>query len=88
MRTTLTIDDALLRALKEAAHRSSRSFKDVVNDTLRAGLVRAGRTGARKYRLKPTPLGGVVAGVSLDKALQLADQLEELEISRKLEQRR
>ena len=88
MRTTLTIDDALIRALKEIAHKSARPFKDVVNDTLRAGLARSGRKKARKYSLRPAHLGGVAAGVDLNKALQLADNLEDLETARKLELRK
>jgi hypothetical protein len=38
MRTTLTIDDAIARALKDPAHRSDKPFNQVVNETLRAGL--------------------------------------------------
>lgn len=88
MRTTLTLDDALVRALKDLAHRSAKSFKEVVNDTLRAGLSRSGRKGVKKYTLRPAHLGGVAAGVTLDKALQLADHLEDIEIARKLELRK
>ena len=39
MRTTLTIDDALLRQLRQKALDSGKPFKRVVNETLRAGLV-------------------------------------------------
>ena len=46
MRTTLTIDDALLRQLRQKALDSGKPFKQVVNDTLRAGLVPA--TPARR----------------------------------------
>ncbi|TPW14043.1 MAG: hypothetical protein FD129_1154 [bacterium] len=88
MRTTLTLDDALVRALKDLAHRSARSFKDVVNDTLRAGLSQTGRGSARKYTLRPAHLGEVTAGVNLDQALRLADRLEDLEVARKLELRK
>jgi len=34
MRTTLTIDDELAEALKEAAYRSKKSFEELINETL------------------------------------------------------
>ena len=85
MRTTLTIDDQLAKALKSAAHRSGKPFKQVVNDTLRAGLGAAQSPGrTRAYRVKPASLGGVLPGIDLDKALRLADALEDREVARKL----
>jgi hypothetical protein len=88
MRTTLTIDESLFQALKDLAHRSGKSFREVIDETLRAGLTRGSRPRPARYRLKPASLGGVNPGVDLTKALQLADTLEDLEIARKLEQRR
>ena len=38
MRTTLTIDDDIARALKELSRERGSSFKAVVNDVLRQGL--------------------------------------------------
>jgi predicted nucleic acid-binding protein len=38
MRTPLTIEDAIARALKDLAHRTNKPFKQVVNETLTAGL--------------------------------------------------
>ena len=89
MRTTLTIEDDLGKVLKERAFRTCRSFKAVVNEALRAGLA-GGETppGPRRYRLKPASLGGVRPGVDLDRALRLAETLEDGEIGRKLEQRK
>jgi hypothetical protein len=89
MRTTLTIDDEIAKAMKEAAHRSGKSYKHVVNETLRAGLI-AKRIirKAKPYRLKPTSLGKVSAGYDLTKALQLADHLEDEEIARKLDMKK
>jgi plasmid stability protein len=86
MRTTLTLDPDLAEALRERAHRTHRPFKDVVNEALRAGL--AAGPKARRYRLKPASLGGVMAGVDLDKALALADRLEDAAIARKLDLRK
>jgi hypothetical protein len=39
MRTTLTIDDDLIEALKVLAHQRGVSFKMLVNETLRRGLM-------------------------------------------------
>jgi len=85
MRTTLTIEDRLARVLKEIAHRSGKSFKVVVNETLRAGLS-AKRTARKRerYRIRPASLGRVLAGINLDKALATADRLEDQEIARRL----
>jgi hypothetical protein len=81
MRTTLTIDDTIVKALKDLAHRSNKPFKQVVNETLRAGLSAAATRGRRRYRLKPARLGGVLAGINLDKALALADAIEDQELA-------
>ena len=42
MRTTLTLDDDLAEAPSRAARLSGRSFKAMVNDTLRRGLAQSG----------------------------------------------
>ncbi len=89
MRTTLTLDDDIAIALKETACRTSRSFKVAVNETLRAGLATLKATPKpKRYRIKPASLGGVLPGIDLDKALQLADSLEDEGIGHKLEQRK
>jgi hypothetical protein len=38
MRTTLTLDDDLVRRLKELAYETGRSFKEVANEVVRRGL--------------------------------------------------
>ena len=88
MRTTLTIDDATARALKDLAHKSNKSFKQVVNEILRAGLDAARVPQRKPYRIKPASLGGVLPGINLDKALALADALEDQEIAAKIELRK
>ena len=88
MRTTLTIDDAIAKALKDLAHKSNRPFKEVVNETLRAGLNAKRAPNAKPYRVRPASLGGVVPGVNLDKAMALADAIEDQEIAAKIELRK
>lgn len=86
MRTTITLDDRLARTLKERAHRSGKSFKAVINETLRAGLDAGGALSRPKpYKLKPHSLGTARADINLDKALILADRMEDEEILRKLQ---
>jgi len=88
MRTTLTLDPDLAEALRKKAHRGRKSFKQVVNEALRAGLVAQAAPPGRRYRLKPVSLGGVAPGVDLDRALRLADALEDDALARKLELRK
>ena len=88
MRTTLTLDPDVARALRRLARDSQRPFKAVVNDTIRAGLVRGAVRGKRRYRLTPQSLGGVRPGFNLDKALQISATLEDEGIARKLELRK
>jgi hypothetical protein len=89
MRTTLTIDDHLVRDLKELAHRSGKPFKVVVNEALQAGLIAGGvRRRPKPYRLAPASLGQVREDIDLDKALAVADSLEDEAIAGKIEQKK
>jgi hypothetical protein len=89
MRTTLTLDDDIAARLKEEAHHRGEPLKAVVNETLRAGLtVLDAPPKAKRYRLKPASLGEVLPGLNLDKALRLADSLEDEGIAAKLELRK
>ena len=88
MRTTLTIDDRIGKALKELAHRTDKSFKQVVNETLERGLTASEPRRRQPYRERPSRLGEARAGYDLTKALALAVMLEDDEILRKLEQRK
>lgn len=88
MRTTLTLEADLAAALKGEARRSGRPLKRIVNETLRAGLAVRKAPASRRYRLKAVSLGGVLPGVDLDKALRLAEALEDEATARKLEMRK
>lgn len=59
------------------------SFKEAVNTALRAGLI-AGAPRPRRFRVQPRHLG-VRPNINLDKALQLAAELEDEEILRRYE---
>jgi hypothetical protein len=88
MRTTLTLDDRIAKALKALAHRSGKPFKQVVNETLQKGLMAGETRRARPYKLRAVSLGGPLPGVDLDKALRLAAALEDDESVRELERRK
>lgn len=89
VRTTLTLDDDLAAILKEQAARTGRPFKETVNAILRRGLeAGVAPPPERRYRLEPSGLGRAAGDIDLDKALRLADALEDAEIARKLELRK
>ena len=89
MRTTLTLDDDLAAALKELAFTRQESMKQVVNETIRAGLrVNAAPPPAKPFRLQPASLGRVAPGIDLDRALQLSGDLEDEGLMGKIEARK
>jgi hypothetical protein len=88
MRTTLTIDDQTAQSLKQITLESGRSFKQVFNEVLRAGLQQSQSPQPRRYRLKPASLGVPRSEMDLAKTLKLADSLEDEALTRKLEQRK
>jgi hypothetical protein len=84
MRTTLTIDDDLIRKLRENAHEKGVLFKEIVNQALKVGLVHLDKPKRIKpYKCKTFSLG-YPPSADLDHALNLADRLESEEIARKL----
>ena len=84
VRTTLTLDDDIVRQIRKIVANSGKSTKAVVNDALRAGIANNRIvTAAKPYRMTPVSMGDVVGPYDLDKALQLAGHLEDGEIVRK-----
>lgn len=76
MRTTLTIDDDLAAILEMERKRKNLSFKEIVNASLRRGLLREGLVKeVPKVETRPHAYG-FRPGVDLDKLNQLADELE------------
>jgi Ribbon-helix-helix protein, copG family len=88
MRTTVSLDPDVAAKLRELAQERGTSFKDALNATLRAGLS-GGSSGAaaKPYRLKPRRMG-LRPDVDLTHALQMAADLEDEEIVRKLQLRK
>jgi hypothetical protein len=85
VRTTVTLEPDLEARLKEEARRRGVSFKEALNTALRAGL--AGGRSATRY-VVPARSMGLRPGVNLDKALQLAAEMEDTETLHKLELRK
>jgi len=76
MRTTVTLDKDVERLLRETQHRLRKSFKQVLNDALRAGL--SGRplnAKAPRFVLKTKSMG-LRAGIDFTSLNKLADELE------------
>jgi hypothetical protein len=80
MRTTVTLDPDVEALVRQAMEERAVSFKQALNDAVRAGL--AGNRRPSRYRLRPRHLGA--PKVPLTKALQLAAESEDEEIARKL----
>jgi hypothetical protein len=77
MRTTVTLDDDLAEALNRAARLTGRSFKAVVNDTLRRGLAQSGSgtAGLEPFVVEPQSCGWM-PGIDPLRLNQLVDGLE------------
>lgn len=88
MRTTVELDDSIAQALREIATRKGKTFRSVLNETLRRGI-RAPSAGSKsKYVCPVHHMGAPRAGVDLDKALATASSLEEQEVGRELDMRK
>jgi len=88
MRTTLRIDDDLLRELREIAQRESESLTETVNHIIRRGLRNSAETeqARQPYREQVFSLGE--ARVPLVKALALAAEMEDVEVLEEMARRR
>ena len=77
MRTTLTIDDDVAQALKNLSRTRGASFKSVVNEVLRRGLMAGELPSAPREPFKVrSARRGFRPGVDPLKLNQLADALE------------
>ena len=90
MRTTIDIEEALLSDLKERAGQLGVPLKSLINSTLRRGLTMSDQSPkSMTYRCPTFSMGQPVSGgINLDKALNLAEALEDQEIAHELETRK
>ena len=77
MRTTLTLDEDVAAKLKAEVRRSGRSFRDILNDTLRQGFAtRRAASRQTPFEVGARDLGQLLPGLALDSAAALLEQVE------------
>ena len=76
MRTTIDLDTDLLERIRREATRRRIPFKHYINLLLRSAL-EGRRSKPAAYRLPTHAMGAPQAGANLDKALQIADALDD-----------
>jgi len=77
MRTTLTLDDDVAAKLQAESRREGRPFREIVNETLRRGLMTRRIPAQRKtFKVKTRDLGNLKPGLSLDRIPELIEQVE------------
>ena len=83
MRTTVTLDSDVERLIRDAMRERAISFKEALNDAARTGLSGKPSKRLKKFAQKSFRMG---AGQEFrwDKALAVADAMEDEELSRKL----
>lgn len=76
MRTTVTIEDAVEKQLRQYAGKHSLKFKQAINEVLRKGLAEANKPAkARTYKTKPKNVG-LKPGLNYDNVAELLEQVE------------
>ncbi|HEX2336451.1 MAG TPA: hypothetical protein VHI72_08230 [Hyphomicrobiaceae bacterium] len=80
MRTTITLTPEAEALVKKAMAERKLSFKDVVNEAILRGL--GGNRGAREFHTKTHSMGP--SRISLDKATQIAGELDNQDFLRKM----
>jgi hypothetical protein len=87
MRTTVTLDDDVAAKLKEEVRRQKSSFKEVLNTSVRRGLRAKTPERTKPYQVRPRSMRAR-PGVDLDRARQLAAELEDAEVLRRISLRK
>ena len=87
MRTTVTLDPDVQRLLDAAARERGISFKQAINEAVRAGLTPTARRTKKRVVQKTFSLGPE-QNFRWDKALANADAIEDEELLRKLSLRK
>jgi len=78
MRTTVRIDDELLREAKRAAAAGNKTLTELVEEALRETLARRASTATReRVRLPTFDGGGLQPGVDLDDSAALLELMDE-----------
>jgi predicted transcriptional regulator len=74
-RTTVTLEDDVVGRLEDAARRTGRPLKAVVNDAIRAGLDPRGSRKRTRFQVQSQPMG-VRPGIELDDIGGLLERIE------------
>jgi hypothetical protein len=80
VRTTITLDPDVAALVKRRMSERRLSFKEAVNEAIRAGLAAPG--SGEPFRTPTFDMGE--PAVPVDKALRLAEELEDEELVRRL----
>ena len=83
MRTTVTLDEDVERVLKAAMRDRGVSFKQALNDAIRTGLSKQASRPKQRFVQKTYSLGAE-RFFRWDKALAVADAIEDEELIRKM----
>jgi hypothetical protein len=83
VRTTVTLDDDVEQLIRRRMAERQVSFKEALNGAIRDGA--AGQPAPRPFSTRTADLG--VPAVNLDRALQLAADLEDEELIRRQRRR-
>lgn len=84
MRTTVTLDDDVVAALRQVERERGVSFKEALNTAVRAGLRPADTDRQRQYTVRPFS-ATIEPTVDLRTANRLVADLEDAEVLRELE---
>lgn len=80
MRTTVTLDPDVEQIIRRRMRERNQSFKEALNDAVRRGAAAAPKR--RRFVTETATMGE--PAVSLDRALQLAGELEDDELVRRM----
>ena len=86
MRTTVTLDPDVQTLLKRAMHEQDRSFKETLNDAVRAGLRKPAAAKAARFVQRSFKMGRPL--VDLTHANALVGELEDAELVARTQRRR
>jgi Ribbon-helix-helix protein, copG family len=78
MRTTIRLDDDLLRRAKARAAETGRSLNDVIAEAVRAALMPKAAGAVHRPRLPILKGGTLLPGVDLDDSAALLDRMEDV----------
>lgn len=80
MRTTVTLDADTEQIIRRRMRERNQTFKQALNDTIRAAA--ASTSPGERFRTETASMG--VSDVNLDRALQVAAELDDDEVIRKM----